>query len=170
MVDAQNDEQATWALLAESLIRAGSALRGAYEKSPGLRVPPVGIDVMSALHRSDRPLTVSEIARDLGRYPSNVSTTVRGLLELELVERISDDRDGRVVRIRPSVKSYAIHAQLLDVWVRSLHEASDEMPRAEQRRMLAAVDALAALADHLERHGAVVEDFTGVPTAPTRTA
>ncbi|WP_233213610.1 MarR family winged helix-turn-helix transcriptional regulator [Mycobacterium hubeiense] len=80
---------------------------------------------------ADNPaITVTDAARLLAQQPSNVSTTVRRLVQRGLVERIPDARDGRSIRLQLTGKAVE-YKKLIDAfWVdavrRQLSEMSDE--------------------------------------------
>jgi DNA-binding MarR family transcriptional regulator len=67
---------------------------------------------------SDNPdITVSEIARLLALQPSNVSTTVRRLVERGLLEREADTHDRRSIRLRLTAKAVTHKKRIDAVWV-----------------------------------------------------
>src|SRR3954452_20988714 len=64
-------------------------------------IPPTELEIMKLLVR--RPgLSVTEIARELGLQPSNVSTAVRSLTDRGMVERRAHASDARVARLHPT--------------------------------------------------------------------
>jgi DNA-binding MarR family transcriptional regulator len=77
---------------------------------------------------SDNPsVTVSDVARILGLQASNVSTTVRHLVDRGLIERLPDARDRRSNRLRLTAKA-AKHKKLIEsVWVDGVREQLQQM-------------------------------------------
>jgi DNA-binding MarR family transcriptional regulator len=81
---------------------------------------------------SDNPsITVSEVARLLGLQASNVSTTVRHLVDRGLIERVPDERDRRATRLRLTAKA-AGHRKLIEsVWVDGVRDQLRQMSDEE---------------------------------------
>src|SRR3954454_10891190 len=64
-------------------------------------IPPTELEIMKLLVR--RPgLSVTEVARELGLQPSNVSTAVRSLTERGMLERRTHASDARVGILHPT--------------------------------------------------------------------
>jgi DNA-binding MarR family transcriptional regulator len=96
---------------------------------------------------SDNPeITVSEVARMLAIQPSNVSTTVRRLVEQGLIERSPDVRDRRSTRLRLTAKA-ATHKELIDaVWVDGVRAQLAQMSEEEAQILAKAAPLLQRLA------------------------
>lgn len=80
---------------------------------------------------SDNPgITVSEVARTLALQPSNVSTTVRRLVERGLLDRRPDDHDRRAIRLHLTAEAARHKHQIDAVWIEGvraqLADLSDE--------------------------------------------
>ena len=73
--------------------------------------------VLMEIDESDR-LTTSQLASRLRLDNSTLSRTIEGLVQRRLVERLREDRDRRVVRIRLTREG--------DEACRSIHEQNDE--------------------------------------------
>ena len=113
-------------------------------------LPLSELEVMRLLAR--RPgLSVSEVAAELGLQPTNVSTAIRALVGRGLLERTTDDRDGRVVRLVPTATAMASREARERSWGASMVEVLASLPSADRDRLLAAGPALRALAGQLSR-------------------
>lgn len=114
------------------------SLRRFGERQVGLEpLPHSELEVLrSVADHSD--VTVSDLARMLMLQPSNVSTTVRRLVERGLIDRSPDPRDGRSSRLRISPKA-AKHRQLIDaVWIDGIR---DELARMSDEEVAVVVKA-----------------------------
>lgn len=119
------------------------SLRRFGERAAGLE--PLPHSEFEVIHTvAERPgIAVSEVARALALQPSNVSTTVRRLVERGLVERAADPDDRRSTRLRLTPVA-AEHKKLIDaVWTDGV--------RAELSRMSGEEIALAVAAAPLFR-------------------
>jgi DNA-binding MarR family transcriptional regulator len=96
---------------------------------------------------SDNPgITVSDVARMLALQPSNVSTTVRRLVERGLVERSADEHDRRASRLHLTAKA-AEHKKRIDtVWVDGVRDQLARMSDEDAALLAAAAPLLARLA------------------------
>src|SRR5437660_11699441 len=82
-------------------------------------MPPTELEIMKLLVR--RPgLSVTEVARDLGLQPSNVSTAVRSLAERGMIERRTHAGDARVSRLHPTRAAAANRRAREHAWGRDL--------------------------------------------------
>src|SRR3954447_25780771 len=82
-------------------------------------MPPTELEIMKLLVR--RPgLSVTEVARDLGLQPSNVSTAVRSLGERGMIERRTHENDARVGRLHPTKLAVRSRRSREQAWGRSL--------------------------------------------------
>lgn len=102
------------------------SLRRFGERQVGLEpLPQSEFEVIRTV--SDHPsITVSEVARILGLQASNVSSTVRRLVDRGLIERLPDAHDRRSIRLRLTAKA-ARHKKMIEsVWVDSV---SDQLGR-----------------------------------------
>ena len=87
------------------------------------------LDVLRLLSESESgTLTMSELAASQGVGPSAVTQMVDRLIREGLVERVPDDEDRRVVRVRPTPRSSAMIARV------------KTGRREAQRRVLAPLD------------------------------
>jgi DNA-binding MarR family transcriptional regulator len=91
-------------------------------------------------------LNVGEVARELGLRPSNASATIRSLTIRGLVERKPDERDGRVSRLTPTARAKAICRQREEAWGVLLGKRLRQLPPEHLATVLAATEALEALA------------------------
>ena len=111
------------------------------------------LEIMKLLVR--RPgLSVSEVARDLGMQPSNVSAGVRSLQQRGMLERRRDEHDARVVVLVPTAAAIADRAQREDAWGEALAEVVATLSREDAAALTAAGPALHALAQQLARRAA----------------
>ncbi|MFR9773510.1 MarR family winged helix-turn-helix transcriptional regulator [Nocardia sp. SC052] len=88
-----------------------------------------------------------------GMRPSNVSTVLRHLTELGLIERETDPADRRSSRILPTRKAIENAARIDAARTRLVLDALDTVDETEVGRLLAAVPALRSLAHALHDRG-----------------
>ena len=120
---------------------------GAEERLPD-PLPRSEREVMRLLGR--RPgSTVNAVARDLGLQPSNVSASIRSLVDRGLVERQSDPADGRQVKLFLTRSARAARESRERLWGEDFASLLDELTPADRRRLLDALPALTALAKQL---------------------
>jgi len=112
------------------------------------QLPPTELEVMRLLVRAPG-LSVGEVARELGLQPSNASAAVRALMTRDLLERKPDERDGRVTRLSPTDRAQAIRRQREGAWGELLRVRLAHLKPEDTAQLLAAVDALRALAADL---------------------
>jgi len=106
------------------------------------------LEVMRLLVR-EPGLSVGEAAKALGLQSSNASAAVRSLVARGLVERRSDERDGRMTRLHPTRKAVAHRNRQEAAWGEQLARHLAELPDTERDRLLDATPALKSLADLL---------------------
>ena len=111
-------------------------------------MPPTELEVMKLLVRHPG-LSVTEVARDLGLQPSNVSTAVRSLTERGMIERRTHVGDARIGRLHPTRAATTNRRAREAAWGRALDEALARLSADERSGLLAAIPALRALADSL---------------------
>lgn len=115
------------------------------ERAP---MPPTELEIMKLLVR--RPgLSVTEVARELGLQPSNVSTAVRSLGERGMIERRAHSADARVGRLHPTRAATANRRAREAAWGHELADVLERLSPDDRGRLLSAVPALQALADGL---------------------
>ena len=91
-------------------------------------------------------ITVSEVARMLALQPSNVSTTVRRLVERGLIERVPDENDRRSIRLRLTDEARE-HKKMIDaVWVDGVRDQLAQMTADEAELLAKAAPLLQRLA------------------------
>ena len=103
--------------------------------------------------------TVSEVARALRLQTSNVSATVRALVGRGLLERVTDLRDQRRIRLRTSETARGHRALLDAAWSRQIELALEEMSEVDAAAVRSAAPALSRLAEVVLR-GPVAEPVT----------
>jgi DNA-binding MarR family transcriptional regulator len=124
---------------------------GAEERQPD-PLPRSELEVMRLLGR--RPGTgVNTVARELGLQPSNVSASVRSLVERGLVERRPSAQDGRQVLLFLTPAARASRRARERRWATELEHVLHDLPAADRIRLLAAAPALAGLAQRLSDPG-----------------
>jgi DNA-binding MarR family transcriptional regulator len=120
---------------------------GAEERQPD-PLPRSELEVMRLLGR--RPGTgVNTVARELGLLPSNVSASVRSLVQRGLVERRPSARDGRQVLLFLTPTARAARQARERRWAADLEQLLGDLPTADRTRLLAAAPALVGLAQRL---------------------
>lgn len=144
-VDVQLDQ------LAEAAHTLSRTLRRTGELEVGLdQLPASELDVLRFV--VSRPgASVSEVARGLRLQTSNVSTTVRALVERGLIERQPDPRDHRRSLLRSSPLADEHRRLLGRAWSRSIAGALAELADDDVAAVRAAVPALTRLAESLRR-------------------
>lgn len=118
-------------------------------------LPASELEVMRLLVRAPG-LSVGEVALELGLQPSNTSATIRALINRGLLERKQDDRDGRISRLAPTARAQAIRRQREEAWGVLLRARLRRLNPEDAAQLLAAADALQALAGNLA-------EGTGIP-------
>jgi DNA-binding MarR family transcriptional regulator len=107
-------------------------------------MPPTELEIMKLLVR--RPgLSTTEIARELGLQPSNVSTAVRSLVEQGMVERRAHEKDGRVAPLHPTKTAVRNRRAREEAWGRQLEQVLDRLPARSAAQLRDAVPALKEL-------------------------
>jgi DNA-binding MarR family transcriptional regulator len=122
------------------------SLRRFGERQAGLEpLPHSEFEVIRTVADNPR-IAVTDLAKLLALQPSNVSTTVRRLVERGLIERIPDARDGRVIRLQLTTDA-ARHAELIDaVWMKGIHDQLSEMSDEEMTLVVRAAPLFRRLA------------------------
>ena len=120
---------------------------GAEERLPD-PLPRSEREVMRLLGR--RPgTTVNTVARELGLQPSNVSASIRSLVDRGLVERQSDPADGRQVRLFLTKSARAARERRERLWGDEVTSLLHELTPEDRGRLLDALPALTILAKQL---------------------
>ncbi|MEV0324105.1 MarR family winged helix-turn-helix transcriptional regulator [Streptomyces sp. NPDC050658] len=113
------------------------------------RLPPSELELMRYVH-AEPGVTVSVLARELGLHASNVSATVRGLVNAGHLEREKDPNDGRVVRLKPTLKAEQGMALIENAWSEIFADALATLSEEQRAALAASVPALDALAAALK--------------------
>ena len=109
---------------------------------------PTELEIMKLLVR--RPgLSVTEVARDLGLQPSNVSTAVRSLTERGMIERRAHENDARVARLHPTKQAVENRRAREGAWGAEMGRLLASLPAASAKQLRDAVPALRNLAEAL---------------------
>jgi DNA-binding MarR family transcriptional regulator len=120
------------------------------ERDPATLLPGTELEVMRLLVR--RPaLSVNQVAQGLRLQSTNVSTTVRSLIERGLIERRRDEHDRRVARLYPTSQALANREEHEAAWGGALDRVLAGLAPADAKRLLAVAPALRALAGSLGR-------------------
>jgi len=137
--------------LAEGIARLRRALRrGARVADPGNPLAVAQLELLSALteHPGTRP---GQLARMLHMRPNTVTTIVNALAAQSLVSRATADGDRRAVELTAT----AAGQQAVLAWQATnaavLHLALSTLPAPQRRALAAAVPALEALAQAVDR-------------------
>lgn len=137
--------------LAEAAHTLSRTLRRTGEAEVGLeQLPTSELDVLRFVV-ANQGASVSEVARALRLQTSNVSTTVRALVERGLLTRETDPRDHRRSRLRASPLADEHRRLLGRAWSRAIASALAELDEDDVAAVRAAVPALTRLADVLRR-------------------
>ena len=137
--------------LAEGIARLRRALRrGARVASPGNSLAVAQLELLSALaeHPGARP---GQLARLLHMRPNTVTTIVNALTAQGMISRSTPEGDRRAIELTiTDAGQRAVHAwQATNAAV--LHLALSTLPAAQRRALAAAVPALDALAQAVDR-------------------
>lgn len=122
------------------------SLRRFGEKQVGLEpLPHSEFEVIRAV--GDHPgISVSETAHLLALQPSNVSTTVRKLVERGLIDRAPDEHDRRCIRLRLTPRA-AEHKKMIDAaWTDGVRQQFAQMTDEEVATLVKAGPLLQRLA------------------------
>ncbi len=118
------------------------------ERDPATLLPGSELEVMRLLVR--RPaLSVNQVAQALRLQSTNVSTTVRSLIERGLIERRRDEHDGRVARLYPTAQALTNREDHEAAWGEALDRVLAGLAPADAKRLVAAAPALRVLAASL---------------------
>ena len=137
--------------LAEGIARLRRALRrGARVASPGNSLAVAQLELLSALaeHPGARP---GQLARQLYMRPNTVTTIVNALTAQGMISRSTPEGDRRAIELTVTdAGQQAVHAwQATNAAV--LHLALSTLPAPQRRALAAAVPALEALAEAIDR-------------------
>ncbi|WP_194899981.1 MarR family winged helix-turn-helix transcriptional regulator [Catenulispora pinisilvae] len=129
----------------------------------GLRLPRLrGAEIELLRLVRERPgLRVSEAAKELGLAGNSVSTLVKGLVELGMLERVADPSDGRatLLHVTPEADRRLLEWQeRRSVLVQKHIDRLSEQDRAALTAALPAMRALAASLHEEAESGIGVED------------
>lgn len=95
---------------------------------------------------------VSDIARLRFLRPSNVSATVRRLLDNGLIERENNAKDRRAQNLYASSDGETLLEQLIDHWGALVYEIVRTMSQKDVRALIKALPSLLKLAEHSESY------------------
>jgi DNA-binding MarR family transcriptional regulator len=118
---AATEEQ--WAEFADHVLEIAREIqfRG-YTNPEAVSLTPSEGTVMRYLFRHAGALP-SEVAFATGLQRSNLSTVLRGLEAKELIERVADPQDGRMVRIHPTSKAIRNYKTVRGEWASAVAAA-----------------------------------------------
>lgn len=129
-------------------------LRGALvriARSIDRQVPTEGLTrsqvwLLSTIARKG-PIGMGELAEFENMNPTTLSRMVGKMADAGLVERVSDGRDGRAVRVRLTVAGTALHDRLRVERSRLFAERLAELPERFAAELLGVLPALEALGE-----------------------
>jgi DNA-binding MarR family transcriptional regulator len=112
--NAATEEQ--WAEFADHVLEIAREIqfRG-YTSPEAVSLTPSEGTVMRYLFRHEGALP-SEVAFATGLQRSNLSTVLRGLESRDLIERVADPEDGRMVRIHPTSRAIRNYETVRREW------------------------------------------------------
>ena len=87
----------TWLRLLACESRMEQRLRSLFRENFNVTLPQ--FDVLSELEHADRPLTMSELSRELMVSNGNITGVIDRLVRMQLVERRRPDHDRRIQQI-----------------------------------------------------------------------
>lgn len=101
--------------------------------------------MLAILDGSDAP-TVNQLAERVGRSVSRTSRLVEQLVTRGLVERLVDDGDRRVRRVRLTPEGSALLRRVRQLRVTALEELVDHLTDGERKQVVEAMDLLVVAA------------------------
>ena len=112
-----------------------AALASEYSERYGLDIPEWR--VLATLGAREKPCSAQYISHCTRTHKSTISRAVTSLMKRELIERVTDENDGRAFALRLTAKGRALYDELVP---RLLRKDRDIMSclSAEQRRQFAA--------------------------------
>lgn len=132
-------------LLAQTARSVVWALRRFGEKEAGLsRLPHSEIEVLRVVEEQPGS-TVSDIARNLNLQSSNVSTTVRHLVDRGLLEKRTDPADGRSFRLHQTEQAQRNNQLIDNMWVDGIQRLLAGMDPDDAATLVGAAPLLARL-------------------------
>jgi len=148
--------------IAEGIARLRRALRrGARVADPGNTLAVAQLELLAALaeHPGARP---GQLARALNMRPNTVTTIVNALSARGMLDRVTAEDDRRAVRltVTEAGRQAVVAWQATNAAV--LHLALSTLPARQRRALAAAVPALDALAQAVDR----LADTPGMPAEP----
>jgi DNA-binding MarR family transcriptional regulator len=124
------------------------------------------VDVLGMVARLG-PLKLSKLAVAAGLNPTMLSRVVAKLEEMQLLERLSDETDGRVCRVAVTAPGLTLHASVRSERTDVLSHELAQLAKEDQQAIVAALPALERLAEALlERPTPQPEDPHELAKAP----
>lgn len=111
------------------------------------RLPPAELELVRYVHH-EPGATVGVLARELGLHASNVSnvsSTVRRLVDLGMIERSPDPDDRRITRLHTTLKAVQGMAMIENAWSDLFADALASLTAEQRAALTASVPALDAL-------------------------
>ena len=134
--------------LARVVLSISDELWRAFAETDSIRLAGLPRDVIRVIVQTPG-LTLVDIAEQLGKFPSNVSTAIRDLAERGLVERIRDDKDRRLTRLYPSAATLHSVRTVYASWSQLLQGTFQALTADEVTQIHAAVPVLAKIHNRL---------------------
>ncbi|MCT2589484.1 MarR family transcriptional regulator [Streptomyces sp. N2-109] len=135
--------------LTPSLYALSRVLRFEGMDEAGLwRLPPAELELVRYVHH-EPGVTVGALARELGLHASNVSSTVRRLVDLGMLQRSPDPDDRRITRLHVTMKAVQGMAMIENAWADIFADALATLPAEHRATLTASVPALDALSEAL---------------------
>lgn len=108
------------------------------------RLPPAELELVRYVHH-EPGATVGVLARELGLHASNVSSTVRRLVDLGMIQRSPDPDDRRITRLHTTVKAVQGMAMIENAWSDLFADALATLTAEQRAALTVSVPALDAL-------------------------
>lgn len=139
-----------WKLL--SLLQQLLTRVGAHQTATGaaLGLTNLRLGVLGAVYRNQN-CTMRQVAQDRYVAPPAATRTVNELVKEGLLERVSDDRDRRIVRLRITAKGREAVGRVHQEASVLLAQVLGQMRDSEQRALLKGLDAFIKAVTHVEQ-------------------
>ena len=124
-------------------------------RATGVQLDRPALSILVALHMSDRPLRIGEIADRMQVVGPHVTRQVQELERRKLVQRISDPQDRRASLIEPTPEGAAAAARYVETILSWLTGAIAHWPDQDRQDF---TSLLARFTTDLTTHLATLED------------
>ena len=129
-----------WLRMLACTVRVEDVIRSRLRTSFGITLPR--FDLMAQLERQPEGLRMGELSKRMMVTGGNVTGIVAQLEAEGLVARVPDAQDGRAFMVTLTPSGRRTFAQMATVHERWVAELFEDIPAADQARMIALLDAM----------------------------